>query len=146
MTEITPSAPAPQGQGDLLEQLLVIAAQKAAENEAKQALEKGFITRKDFNDALTAFSVQLEESLIPKIVAAVSPTISNTVQKAMEPSLRKGTIRTPQDEFEEDPVKYLLKKGETDGPEAYTDAEKRIIWGLTYAGLSMGMREGEGEE
>ncbi len=49
------------GDPDMLEQLLVMAAEKAAQREAEDALKKGFVTREQINQALTTFGTQLED-------------------------------------------------------------------------------------
>lgn len=136
--------PAPENQpiqGDLLEQLLVVAAEKAAKREAEDALKKGFVTREQINAALSAFGEGLKTDIVTQIQEAVMPQVTQTVQKAMDAGSRKSTILTPEDELEADPVKYILKKGREQGPESYTDEEKRIIWALTYKGLAKGMKD-----
>ena len=131
-------------QKDLLEQLLVVAAEKAAKQEADQALKKGFVTREQINQALATFgeqlSTDLEDRIVEKITQALMPQVEQSVKKAAEGAgIRKGTIVTPEDERDADPVGYLLKKGKELGPEAYDDTDKRIIWGLTHKVLTQGM-------
>lgn len=135
------------GQSDLLESLLVVAAEKAAKKEADEALRKGFVTREQINSALSAFADNLENTLVEKITEALGSQVTTTVQKALDaPGMRKSTILTPEDERDADPVAYILKKGREQGPEAFDDTEKRIIWELTYKGLSKGMKDSEDEE
>jgi hypothetical protein len=131
-------------QGDLLEQLLVVAAEKAAEKEARDALQKGFVTREQINAALTTFGAQLETDVVDKITAQLLPQIQNTVKKTIDESglSRKGGPRTAEEEREEDPVAYIIKKGRELGPDAYDDVDKQIIWGLTYNALIEGMENG----
>ena len=62
------------------------------------------------------------------------------------PGLRKSTVITPEDEREADPVKFILKKSREQGAEALDDDEKRIVWGLTFAALSQGMKDAAEEE
>ncbi len=134
--------------GDLLEQLLVVAAEKAAQREAKDALQKGFVTREQINAALTAFgenmTANLETSLVDKITAQLLPQIQESVKKAAsDAGMRKGVVQTPEDERDNDPVAYLLKKGKELGPEAFSDEDKRLIWGLTHVALTDGMSDKE---
>lgn len=135
-------------QGDLLEQLLVVAAEKAARNEADQALKKGFVTREQINMALDAMGQKLETSIVEKITAAIDTQVKTSVESTLEtaPGLRKSTVITPEDEREADPVKFILKKSREQGAEALDDDEKRIVWGLTFAALSQGMKDAAEEE
>src|SRR5690348_17981606 len=84
-------------QGDLLEQLLVVAAEKAAKREAEDALKKGFVTREQINAALTAFGEGLKTDIVTQIQEAVMPQVNQTVQKAMDAGSRKSTILTPEE-------------------------------------------------
>lgn len=138
----------PNGQADLLEQLLVVAAEKAAKREADDALRKGFVTREQINAAMSQLSDNLESSLVEKITASLNDTIAQSVAQTIEktPGLKKSTIVTPEDEREADPVKFILKKSREQGAEALDDDEKRIVWGLTFAALSDGMNYVAGEE
>jgi hypothetical protein len=131
-------------QGDLLEQLLVVAAEKAAEKEARDALQKGFVTREQINAALTTFGSQLETDVVDKITAQLLPQIQNTVKKTLDESgmSRKGGPRSPEEERDDDPVAYIIKKGRELGPDAYDDVDKQLIWGLTYEALIEGMENG----
>lgn len=143
--------PLPGGEpekGDLLEQLLVVAAEKAAKKEAAEALTKGFVTRGDINAALSAFGDGLESRIVEKIAESLMPKVVETVKQTVEttPGLRKSTVATPEDEMEADPVKFMLKKAQSEGPDAYTQTEKDILWGLTKAALSAGMNYDEREE
>src|SRR5258708_1824893 len=136
-------------QKDLLESLLVVAAEKAAKQQADDALKKGFITREQLNAALGVFGDTLETNLVEKISAALTPQIDQFVKKGLDgQAVKKSTIPTPEDERDADPVAYILKKGKDLGPEAYDDVDKRIIWALTYKGLTDGMSAftSEGEE
>lgn len=141
------SAPNNEPAGDLLEQLLVVAAEKAAKKEAQEALTKGFVTRGDINAALSAFGDGLESRIVEKIAESLMPKVVETVKQTVEttPGLRKSTVLTPEDEREADPVKFILKKSQEHGPEALDDDEKRVIWGLTFAALSEGMNYVPGE-
>lgn len=137
--------------GDILEQLLIVAAEKAAKREADDALKKGFVTREQINAALNTFGENMEASLVEKISEMLMPQIQDAVKKAGDAQAaasgtRKSTIPTPEDERDADPVKYLLKKGREQGPEAYDDVDKRIIWAITYKGLSEGLPLIESEE
>ena len=132
---------------DLLEQLLVVAAEKAAQREAEDALKKGFVTREQINAALAAFGDNMETSLVDKITAMLLPKIQETVQKASaDAGIRKGTIATPEDERDADPVAYLLKKGRELGADAYDDIDKRLIWGITHKVMIQGMSEMDDED
>lgn len=146
--DFLPTAPNNEPAGDLLEQLLVVAAEKAAKKEAQDALVKGFVTRGDINAALASFGDSLEDRIVGKISDILAPKIAESVKQTVEatPGLRKSTVLTPEDEREADPVKYILKKSREQGAEALDDDEKRIVWGLTHAALSEGMREVAGEE
>jgi hypothetical protein len=136
--------PEPTTQTDLLEQLLVVAAEKAARQEADSALRKGYVTREQINAALAAFGDGLEDRIVNRIVTEMQPRTEGIVQKALQSDPgRKSVVQTEADERDADPVAYLLKKGRTLGPEAYDDTDKQIIWALTYAGLSKGMDNGE---
>lgn len=137
-----------EGKGDLLEQLLVVAAEKAAKKEAHEALTKGFVTRGDINAALSAFGDGLESRIVEKLSESLMPKVVETVKQTVEtvPGLKKSTIQTPEDEMEADPVKFMLKKAQAEGPESYTQTEKDILWGLTKAALSAGMNYDEREE
>lgn len=134
------NTPAPQG--DLLEQLLVVAAEKAAKQEADQALKKGFVTREQINGALTAFGAQLKTDVVDEITAQLLPQIQQTVAKVVGESgmARKGAV-TPEDERDDDPIAYILKKGREFGPESFDEAEKRVIWAITHKALTDGMDE-----
>lgn len=146
--DLLPPIEQPVVQGDLLEQLLVVAAEKAAKKEAQDALHKGFVTRGDINAALATFGDSLESRIVDRIADIIMPQVQATVKQTVEttPSLRKSTVLTPEDEREDDPVKYILKKSREQGPEALDDDEKRIVWGLTFAALAPGLREDAGEE
>ena len=149
--EIVPPEQYQEDKGDLLEQLLVVAAEKAAKQEADNALKKGFVTREQINAAFTQFGENMETSLVEKITEMLVPQIQDAVQKAgaaqaKEAGTRKGTIPTPEDERDADPIAYLLKKGKELGPEAYDDVDKRIIWAITYKGLSQGLTLSDTEE
>lgn len=146
--DFLPSAQPNEPAGDLLEQLLVVAAEKAAKKEAQEALTKGFVTRGDINAALSAFGESLEDRIVSKISDIIMPKVTETVKETVEttPGLRKSTVMTPEDEREADPVKFILKKSRDQGPEALDDDEKRIVWGLTFAALSEGMKYGAAEE
>jgi hypothetical protein len=135
-------------QGDLLEQLLVVAAEKAARNEADNALRKGFVTREQINLALDAMGQRLENSIVEKITAAIDTQVASKVSSTLEATagMRKSTVQTPEDEREADPVKYILKKSREQGAEALDDDEKRIVWGLTFAALAPGLKEVDGED
>lgn len=131
---------------DLLEQLLVVAAEKAAKHEAEDALRKGFVTRQEINLALDAFGAKLQESLADQIVASLDGVVENKLKKAMEEedgplakAGRKSTIITPEEEREADPVTYLLRKGRTQGPDSYDDIDKRLLWAMTQTVLAQGM-------
>src|SRR5258708_8216819 len=129
------------GEKDLLESLLIVAAEKAAKQEADDALKKGFVTREQLNAALGIFGDTLETNLVEKLSAALTPQIDSFVKKGLEgQATRKSTIApSAEDERDADPVAYLLKKGRESGPESYDETEKRLIWELTYPGLADGM-------
>jgi len=131
------------GQGDLLEQLLVVAAEKAAKQEADDALKKGFVTREQINAALAAFGENLENSIVDKVSASLMPQVTQAITKAIEstPGLRKSTVQTPEDERDEDPVGYLLKKAREQGPESFDDVDKQLAWAITYTGLAQGLTD-----
>lgn len=132
-------------QGDLLEQLLVVAAQKAAQREAEDALKKGFVTREQINAALATFGENLTQTIVSQVQEIINPQISQ-IQKAMAGE-RKSTVLSPEEQFQDDPIQYILKKGREQGPESYTDEEKRVIWAVTYRGLAKGLNDsGEDEE
>lgn len=135
-------------QGDLLESLLVVAAEKAAKKEADDALRKGFVTREQINFALSEMGDRLETSIVEKITAAIDGQIATKVQSTLEttPGLRKSTVITPEDEREDNPVQYILKKSREQGPEALDQTEKDIVWGLTKLALSEGMQYDAREE
>ena len=146
MENFVPPEQQTEEKGDLLEQLLVVAAEKAAQREAKDALQKGFVTREQINAALTAFGENMtnniKTTLVDEITAQLLPQIQESVKKAAsDAGMRKGSVMTPEDERDADPVAYLLKKGKEIGPEAYNDEDKRLIWGLTHAALTDGMSE-----
>lgn len=141
---LPPPDPEPSTQTDLLEQLLVVAAEKAAKQEADNALRKGYVTREQINSALAAFGDGLEDRIVSRILTEMAPRTESIVKKALDSDpVRKSTVVTETDERDADPVAYLLKKGRTLGPEAYDDVDKQVIWALTYAGLSKGMDNGE---
>lgn len=138
---------------DLLEQLLVVAAERAAKQEAEDALRKGYVTREQINMALDTFGKNLEERLAENLLTRLDDRMETAVKKAVESDEalakaagRKSTILTPEDERAADPVAYLLKKGREKGPESYDDVEKRIIWEMTYKVLSTGMIEDQRDE
>lgn len=133
-------------QGDILEQLLVVAAEKAAKREADDALRKGFVTREQINAAFAAFGDGLENRIVERMLTELAPKTESIVKKALDGDERlskKSTVLTPEDERDADPVAYLLKKGRTLGPESFDDTDKQIIWALTYAGLAQDMANGE---
>lgn len=136
--------------GDMLQQLLQVASEKAAKQEAEEALKKGFITREQINMALGQFKTDLETQLVDKISESLGDRVESAVKKAVtiDPSGRKSTILggSDADERSDDPVGYLLRKGKEFGPEAYDDTDKRIIWAITYKALSTGMIEDQREE
>ena len=132
---------------DLFQTLLVQAAESAAKREAQDALEKGFVTRKDINLALAAFGDQLEQKIVESVKAALIPQVEETVQKAVIPAgQRKSDVLTPEDEREADPIAYIIKKGRELGPEAFDDVDKRLIWGVTYEALKRGLSLDDREE
>ncbi|SRR6266568_968706 len=139
-----------QGSGsadDMLQTLLLSAVDKAAKREAQDALEKGFVTRKDINLALAAFGEDLQTKIVTSVQEMLMPKVEEAVQKATAVAGdRKSTIATPEDERETDPIAYLLKKGKDVGPDAYDDVDKRLIWGLTYKALGRGLEFVEEDE
>src|SRR5271169_6012815 len=92
------------GDPDLLEQLLVIAAEKAATREAESALKKGFVTREQLNAGLNAFGEQLQASIVQQITETLMPQVQESVQKAYGDNQRKSTVATPEDERDADPI------------------------------------------
>ncbi len=135
---------------DLLEQLLVVAAEKAAAQQAEDALRKGYVTREQINMALDTFGKNLETTMAETLLGHLEDKMAAAVKKALESDetlaktgLRKSTIATPEDERDADPVAYLLKKGRTAASAGkdpdYDDVEKRILWEMTYRALSSGM-------
>ena len=139
--------PGGEPNSDFLEQLLVMAAEKEAQKAAEDALRKGFVTREQINAALTTFGAQLTEQIQQKIVesvtSAIMPQVEEVVKKAA--GTRKSTV-TPEEDFETDPVAFILKKGHESGPESYTDVEKRVIWEVTHKALIQGMEFDNREE
>lgn len=138
--------------GDMLEQLLATATEKAAKREADEALRKGFVTREQINTALSELSTNLESNIVEKITAALSDQVETAVKKAItvdekSGQVRKGTLLggVSEDERAEDPVAYLLHKGRELGPESFDATDKAIIWALTHKALSMGMVTDQGE-
>lgn len=134
--------------GDLLEQLLVVAAEKAAQREAKDALQKGFVTREQINAALAAFgenmTTNIKTTIVDEITAQLLPQIQESVKKAAsDAGMRKGTVLSPEDERDNDPVAYLIKKSKEVGPEGLDDEDKRLIWGITHSVLIAGMDDKE---
>ncbi len=133
---------------DLLEQLLVVAAEKAAAQQAEDALRKGYVTREQINMALDTFGKNLETTLAESLLGQLDEKMTAAAKKAIESAdlpgaTRKSTVATPEDERDADPVAYLLKKGRAAAsagkdPE-YDDTEKRILWEMTYRALSSGM-------
>ena len=79
-------------QGDLLEQLLVVAAEKAARNEADQALKKGFVTREQINMALDAMGQKLETSIVEKITAAIDTQVKTSVESTLETEIGRAHV------------------------------------------------------
>ena len=136
----------PTGQDDLLASLLTSAAEKAAKREAQEALEKGFVTRQDINLALDAFGADLQQKIIDSVTTAIMPQVEDVVKKASVAGERRSTIATPEEERDNDPVAYLIKKGKELGPESYDEVDKRLIWGITYKGLTEGMQAFASEE
>src|SRR5260221_1783893 len=128
-------------QKDQLESLLVVAAEKAAKQQADDALKKGFITREQLNAAVGVFGDTLETNLVEKLATDLTPQIDSSVKKGLEgQAVKKSTIPTQEDERDADPVSYILKKGKELGPQAYDDVDKRILWALTYNGIADGMQ------
>lgn len=144
MDFLPPADPEPSTQTDLLEQLLVVAAEKAAKQEADNALRKGYVTREQINLALAAFGDGLEDRIVSRIISEMQPKTESIVQKALANDTgRKSTVPTEEDERDADPIAYILKKGRTLGPESYDDVDKQLIWALTYKGLAQDMKNGE---
>lgn len=126
-----------QAPEDLFMSLMVQAAEGAAKREAQDALEKGFVTRKDINLALTAFGEQLEERIIAAVQSSLVPQVEELAKKAADAGAgRKSTILTPDQERDNDPIAYLIKKGSEQGVDAFDDVDKRLIWGVTHAALT----------
>jgi hypothetical protein len=131
--------------GDMLEQLLTVATERAAKKEAEEALKKGFVTRDQINTALGQLSENVEATLAEKLGANLSELVEKAVKAAItvdeKGGLRKGTLLggVSLDEREADPVAYLIKKGKELGPESYDEVDKRILWAVTYKALSTGM-------
>jgi hypothetical protein len=122
---------------DMFQTLLVQAAESAAKREAQDALEKGFVTRKDINLALAAFGEQLEEKIVTAVQTALLPQVEELTKKAIGTSAeRKSTILTEDQERDNDPVAYIVKKGREQGVDAFNDEDKRFIWGMTHAALT----------
>src|SRR5258708_27541465 len=116
-------------QKDLLESLLAVAAEKAAKQQADDALKKGFITREQLNAALGVFGDTLETNLVEKLATALTPQIDSSVKKGLEgQAVKKSTIPTQEDERHANPGAYLLKKGQGLGPAAYKGRDKRTLW------------------
>lgn len=138
--------------GDMLEQLLTVASERAAKKEAEEALKKGFVTREQINTALMQLSENVEATLSEKLGANLSELVEKAVKAAItvdeKGGLRKGTLLggVSLDEREADPVAYLIKKGKELGPENYDEVDKRILWALTYKALSTGMILDQDEE
>lgn len=137
--------------GDMLEQLLAVAAEKAAKREADEALRKGYVTREQINMALGELSENTKQGLIKEISNTLPDMVELAVKKAItvdEKGQRRGTVlgsSTTLDDREADPVSYLLRKGRELGPDSFDDVDKQIIWGLTHKALSTGMMEDQGE-
>src|SRR5258708_11161000 len=95
-------------QKDLLESLLVVAAEKAAKQQADDALKKGFITREQLNAALGVFGDTLETNLVEKLATALTPQIDSSVKKGLEgQAVKKSTIPTQEDERSEEHTSEL---------------------------------------
>ncbi|SRR6266851_122420 len=125
------------GDPDMLEQLLVMAAEKAAQREAEDALKKGFVTREQINQALTTFGTQLEERIVAAVQTSLMPQVEELAKKAMNVTDgRKSTILTSDEERDNDPIAYIIKKGRDLGVDAFDDIDKRLIWGVTHAALT----------
>src|SRR5260370_27509819 len=121
---------------DLFAQLLTAAAERAAQDQAEDALKKGFVTREQINQALTTFGEQMEASIVEKITQALLPQVQDAVKKAEAVAVgKKSTILAAEDERDADPIAYIIKKGREQGAESYDDTEKRIIWDLTHRAL-----------
>ncbi len=125
------------GDPDMLEQLLVMAAERAAQREAEDALKKGFVTREQINQALTTFGTQLEERIVAAVQTSLMPQVEELAKKAMNVTDgRKSTILTSDEERDNDPIAYIIKKGRDLGVDAFDDIDKRLIWGVTHAALT----------
>src|SRR5260221_10767642 len=121
----------------MFQTLLVQAAESAAKREAQDALEKGFVTRKDINLALAAFGEKLEERIVTAVQTSLMPQVEEITKKAFANDVgRKSTILTADEERENDPVAYIIKKGREQGVDAFDDVDKRLIWGVTHAALT----------
>jgi hypothetical protein len=136
---------------DALGSLLETYTKKAAEKAAEEELKKGFVTREQINAALSQLGTDLETHVADKINAGLGDLVESAVKKAItvDPSGRKSTVggaQATQDEFEADPVSYIIRKGREQGPESFTDTEKRVIWAVTLKALSTGMIEDQSEE
>jgi hypothetical protein len=146
MTDVIEEDPKQVISGDMLEQLLSVAAERAAKKEADEALKKGFVTRDQINTALSQLSENVEHTLAEKLGANLSTLVETAVKAAITVDastgkLRKGTLLggVSLDEREADPIAYLIKKGKELGPESYDEIDKRILWAVTYKALSSGM-------
>lgn len=142
---------------DLLEQLLVVAAERAAKEEADQALKKGYVTREQINMALDTFGVRLQETLADKLLGVLDDKIHESVKKAVESDdilqkagVRRSTIVDPLDERDADPITYLIKKGRVAAQAGqdpdFDDVDKRLMWAVTETALSQGMLIDQNEE
>jgi hypothetical protein len=139
--------------GDMLEQLLTAASEKAAKKQADEALRKGFVSHEDINVALSELSSNLETTVVSKINESLAPLVEQAVKNAITIDEKTGTMRkgtllggVSLDDREADPVAYLIKKGKEQGPDAYDETDKRIIWAVTHKALSMGMVMDQAEE
>ncbi len=65
------------------------------------------------------------------------PQVEELAKKAMNVTDgRKSTILTSDEERDNDPIAYIIKKGRDLGVDAFDDIDKRLIWGVTHAALT----------
>lgn len=133
----------PPTQDDLLETLLAGAAERAAQKQMEEIAHKGTVTKAEFSTALGEFENRLlgriDEVFAQKATPAesVEPETEQPEQVQKAGSGRRSTVQGTSDPRSDNPVRYLIQKGQKG--EAFDDLDKSLMWELTRKGLSQGM-------
>lgn len=95
--------------------------------------------------AVKAITLEQLKSVLTEYQTSFDQAVEEKVQKAFETTRgagvgRTGTVLTPEQERENDPKAYIVKKAAEDH-EALSPEDKALIGGLTYEALMFGVRD-----